>query len=464
MESDNTAELWQKVLEDFQKELSPANFKTWFLSTRLDSIDPHSETATVVTPNNFISSNLQKKYNEQIITALNSRASELNHPKTSTLSFITVEAKRKEAPRKNTASVSNTKTSTNHRSAESISDPRSIILPINARYTFQNFVVGSSNELAYTVAQAIAKDPGQRFNPLFIYGGVGLGKTHLIQAVANAILEDFPTKKVVYSSTQTYVSDFLESIRNKTTSQFSKTYKEADVLVIDDIQFIAGKDKTTEEFFHTFNLLHQSNKQIIISADQPPRSIPTLPDRLRSRFEWGMTIDIQSPDFETRCAIIQSKAEAHQIDIPYEIVEFIASNIKNNIRELEGAVNQIIVRCQVQNITPTLSFVKELLKSSTKGPKQFTAKTIIEACCDHFGTEESDVMSARRDKDISNTRQIAMYLMRTELKLSLPKIAASVNRKDHTTAIHSIKKISESLEFDLNLKRSVNSIRQKLYE
>jgi chromosomal replication initiator protein len=313
-------------------------------------------------------------------------------------------------------------------------------------------------------AQAIAKEPGQRFNPLFIYGGVGLGKTHLMQAVANAILESHPEKNVVYTSTQTYINDFLESIRNKATSNFTETYNNADVLVIDDIQFIAGKDKTMEEFFHTFNLLHQNNKQIILSADQPPRSIPTLPDRLRSRFEWGMTVDVQSPDFETRCAIIQSKAKAQDIELDYESVEFVASNIKNNIRELEGAINQILVLCQVQNLKPDLELVKNILKSATKTPKRFTYQHITSVCCDHFGIEESDVLSARRDKEIALTRQIAMYLMRTELKMSLPKIASALGRKDHTTAIHSINKIAGNLDEDFNLRRHVGAIRQKLYE
>jgi chromosomal replication initiator protein len=463
MDQQDFSLIWQSVLEDVQKELSEANFKTWFLSTRLDSIDKQTNTATITTPNNFVSKNLQERYLQKILTLLNKHQTESNLKE---VEFKVAGSKRSSA-RKNTASdtaPSEISPSRYSSSQTSKKDRRGIVLPINSKYNFNNFVVGGSNELAYTVAQAIAKDPGQRFNPLFIYGGAGLGKTHLMQAVANAIIENFPEKNVVYTSTQTYINDFLDSIRNKSANNFSEVYNKADVLVIDDIQFIAGKDKTMEEFFHTFNILHQNNKQIILSADQPPRSIPTLPDRLRSRFEWGMTVDIQSPDFETRCAIIQSKAKSQDIELDYEVVEFIATNIKNNIRELEGAINQIIVLCQVQNIKPDIDLVKNLLKSSTKTPTRFTSRQIVTVCSDHFGIEESDVLSSRRDKEIALTRQIAMYLMRTELKMSLPKISSAVGRKDHTTAMHSISKITKNLDEDFNLRRHVGAIRQKLYE
>jgi chromosomal replication initiator protein len=462
MDQQDYSLVWQGVLEEVQKELSEANFKTWFLSTRLDSIEATTGIATITTPNNFVSKNLQERYKKRILSLVqkNIQAVEVKD-----LEFK-VAGTRRSSARKNIASEKSQDSSSKPTSSSNVfkKDRRRMILPINPKYNFDNFIVGGSNELAYTVAQAIAKDPGQRFNPLFIYGGVGLGKTHLMQAVANAIIENFPEKNIVYTSTQTYINDFLDSIRNNSAKNFSEVYNNADVLVIDDIQFIAGKDKTMEEFFHTFNILHQNNKQIILSADQPPRSIPTLPDRLRSRFEWGMTVDIQSPDFETRCAIIQSKAKSQEIELDYEVVEFIASNIKNNIRELEGAINQIIVLCQVQNIKPDLDLVKNILKSSTKSPRRFTYRQVITVCCEHFGIEESDVLSSRRDKEIALTRQISMYLMRTELKMSLPKISASVGKKDHTTAMHSINKITKNLDEDFNLRRHIGAIRQKLYE
>ena len=454
--------IWDTSLQEVQKELSEANFKTWFLSTTLEEVDPVTKTALINTPNNFVSKNLQAKYSQKILKLLKKHASveilELD---------FKVAGSKKGSARKNTA---NTELKGAQSSRNTHSKPSYIkkslghtMLPINPKYSFNNFVVGGSNELAYTVAQAISKAPGERFNPLFIYGEAGLGKTHLIQAVANEILNSFPDKKVVYTSTQAYINDFLDNIRNKSTSNFSETYNQADVLVIDDIQFLAGKDKTMEEFFHTFNLLHQNNKQIILSADQPPRSIPTLPDRLRSRFEWGMTVDIQSPDFETRCAIIQSKAKSQDIELSYDVVEFIATNIKNNIRELEGAINQIIVLCQVQNLEPDLDLVKNILKSSTKAPGRFTYRQVISVCSEYFGIEESDILSPRRDKEITQARQVSAYLMRTELKMSLPKISAAVGRKDHTTAMHSINKITKNLENDFNLKRHIGAIKEKLY-
>lgn len=457
MENDNLDTIWKQALDEIKKNISEANFKTWFLSTNLEELDLNLNHAIITTPNNFVSKNLQAKYLKIIKSSLRKNLS---------LNDLEVEFKVSGSKRE---SIRKTKAIKNHESTHTTQKNNSYkrfhtTLPINPRYTFNNFVVGGSNELAYTVAQAISQAPGERFNPLFIYGGAGLGKTHLIQAAANAILENFPEKKIVYTSTQAYINDFLDNIRNKSSSNFSETYNKADILVIDDIQFIAGKDKTMEEFFHTFNLLHQNNKQIIISADQPPRSIPTLPDRLRSRFEWGMTVDIQSPDFETRCAIIQYKSKSQNIDLTYDVVEYIASNIKNNIRELEGAINQIIVLCQVQNLTPNLDLVKKILSSKTNNSINFTYKDIISTCCDYFGLKESDVLSSRRDKDIAETRQIAAYLMRSELKMSLPKISSAIGRKDHTTAIHSIKKIERELENDFNLKRHLTLIKEKLTE
>lgn len=467
MDQTDLSAIWQSILEEVKQDLSEANFKTWFLPIKLEELNPSEKFACISTPNNFVSKNLKERYSSRITAAFKKLTPSID---VTNLEFKVAGTRPANSSRKNVASertINSTEKAPKSSFANSLSrkkDPRSAVLPINPKYTFSNFVVGSSNELAYTVAETIAKDPGNRYNPLFIYGGVGLGKTHLIQAVANTILEKDPRKNIVYTSTQTYVNDFVESLRNKTTSSYNEIYHSADVLIIDDIQFIAGKDKTMEEFFHTFNILHQNNKQIIISADQPPRSIPTLPDRLRSRFEWGMIIDIQSPDFETRCAIIKAKANSQNIDLDYETIEFIATNIKDNIRELEGALNQILILCQVQNIKPDLALVKNILKASTKTPRRFTYQHIITICSEHFGIEEKDVLSSRRDKDIALTRQIAMYLMRTELKLSLPKIASAVGRKDHTTALHSINKITTAIEEDFSLRRHINAIRQKLYE
>ena len=238
---------------------------------------------------------------------------------------------------------------------------------LNERYTFENFIVGSGNELAYAACQAIADNPGNKYNPLFLYGGVGIGKTHLIQAVGNAVLANNPGAHVVYVSTEQFVQEFVDALRFKKTTDFANHYRSADVLIVDDMQFIAGKEKMQEEFFHTFNALHQANKQIIISSDKPPKEIPTLEERLRSRFAWGMTIDMQTPDFETRCAIIQTKAQHHGVVLPQPVVEYLANLVQTNIRELEGALNQLLAFCEMRGLTPDLQIATSLLGTAKPG-------------------------------------------------------------------------------------------------
>lgn len=489
---DKLGEAWTYVTKIMQKELTEANFKTWLLPVTLDQIEvwevgeDSMSRIVIATPSGFVSKNLEKLYSKRLSSLL-SKSLDLtieslifkvggikkNTPDTKANNRSTGDDKNnqsKSSPRRDSKTVHTQTKGYDSQKTRGFKNSKiapkttgSGFLPINPEYTFNSFVVGGSNELAYTIAQAIVNEPGERFNPLFVYGGVGLGKTHLMQAVANAIKAEDPSKKIIYTSTQTYINDFLDHIRNKSSGNFSKTYNDADILIVDDIQFIAGKDKTMEEFFHTFNMLHQNKKQIILSADQPPRSIPTLPDRLRSRFEWGMTVDIQSPDFETRCAIIQSKASSQGVELEYEVVEFIATTVKSNIRELEGSLNQILIMSEIQNIKPSLTFVKNILKASSGTPTRFDAKKIVKACSEHFGFKESDLLSPRRDQELVYARQVAMYLMRTELKMSLPKIATAVGRKDHTTAMHSINKISGMLDSDFNLKRDLAAIKQALY-
>jgi chromosomal replication initiator protein len=296
---------------------------------------------------------------------------------------------------------------------------------LNERYTFENFIVGSANELAYAACQAIAASPGSKYNPLFIYGGVGIGKTHLIQAVGNAILAKRPSAHIVYVSTEQFVQEFIDAVRFKKNTDFAGYYRSADVLILDDIQFIAGKDKTQEEFFHTFNALHQANKQIIISSDKPPKDIPTLEERLRSRFAQGMAIDMQIPEFETRCAIVQTKADTHGIVLPSPVVDFLANLIQTNIRELEGALNQLLAFCEMRGLDPDLSIASALLGSSKSRPKHISAKQIVERTAKHFQVPMEDILGPKRDKDIVVPRQIAMYILRSELHLSFIRTAIS---------------------------------------
>jgi chromosomal replication initiator protein len=326
-------------------------------------------------------------------------------------------------------------------------------------------VVGGSNDLAYAAAQAAAEHPGERYNPIFIYGGVGLGKTHLIQAIGNAITQKYPDKKVLYVSTETFVNDFINHIRNKTPEEFTRKYREVDALIIDDFQFIAGKEKNIDAFFNTFNVLHQNNKQIVIAADQPPAKIPTLPERLRSRLLMGMAIDVSLPDYETRVAIIQTKASMSTIKLPEETINFLANNIKTNVRELEGALNQILAYAEMQQITPTPDFAAELLASSRiTAPKHLTPRMIIEKTAKYFDLKPSDICSPARDRYIAFPRQVAMYLLRTELKLSFPQIAHELGRKDHTTAMSSIRKIEREIQLNATVREKINNVRGVIYE
>ena len=334
---------------------------------------------------------------------------------------------------------------------------------LNEKYTFDKFIVGSSNELAYAAAQAIAQNPGTKYNPLFIYGGVGIGKTHLVQAIGNAVLENNPSAKIVYVSTEQFVQEFLDAIRYKKNTDFAGYYRSADVLIVDDIQFIAGKEKTQEEFFHTFNALHQANKQIIISGDKPPKDIPTLEERLRSRFAWGMSIDMQIPDYETRCAILQTKAIAHGINLDPLVVDYLANNVRTNIRELEGALNQLMAMCDMRGVDADLEIAKSVLGSTRQRPKHISAKQVIERTAKYFHISQDDIVGPKRDKDIVTPRQIAMYLIRSELHLSFPRIAKELGRKDHTTAIHSIEKIEKEASLDPAMKNAISTIKEKLY-
>ncbi|MGH7241324.1 MAG: chromosomal replication initiator protein DnaA, partial [Candidatus Saccharimonadales bacterium] len=335
---------------------------------------------------------------------------------------------------------------------------------LNERYTFDNFIVGASNELAFAACQAVAAAPGTRYNPLFLYGGVGIGKTHLIQAIGNVVANREPGAKILYISTEQFVQEFVDALRFRKTADFASFYRTADILIVDDIQFIAGKEKMQEEFFHTFNALHQANKQIIISSDKPPKEIATLEDRLRSRFAGGMSIDMQIPDFETRCAIVKTKSQAHQMNLPDDVVEYLANNAQTNIRELEGALNQLLAFCEMRSLDPTLAIATSLLAASSKTrPKHLSAKQIIERTARHFQIPMDDIMGPKRDKDIVVPRQIAMYMLRSELHLSFPKIAHELGRKDHTTAIHSVEKIEKESRLDASVRSAISEIKEHLY-
>ncbi len=440
--------LWQTVLGEIELSVSRAAYMTWFKNTELLEVNPEGKLVVAV-PNIFAKQQFEVKFDEQIRAILKRNDIAVQ-------SIIYTIGNSKQPKKERAKTFPEKKITPSNKSSMSSNN-------LNPRYTLDSFIVGSSNDLAYTAAQAVAKNPGSKYNPIFIYGGVGLGKTHLIQAIGNEVIKKKPDKRVLYVSSEIFVKEFLDSIRIK-KGGFSDKYRNVDVLIIDDIQFIAGKQATQEEFFHTFNALHQTNKQIIITSDKPPRSIPTLTDRLRSRFEWGMSIDIQLPDFETRCAILETKATQSGMQLQRETTEYLANNIKTNVRELEGALNQLLAFCEMRGINPDIQTAEGLLGNVRHTrPHHVTSKQIINKIAHHFQVDTEEILSPKRDKHIVVPRQIAMYLLRSELHLSFPKIATELGRKDHTTAIHSVEKIEKAVKLDYIIREHVATIREELY-
>jgi len=452
--------LWQAVLGDIEISLSRGNYLTWFKNTQLLKQD--DEKLVIGVPNVFIKQQLERKYNELVTDTVRKNgitSPVIEYKIQSIVRRLDAEEPLLPSPRQ-TASPATTIAPAK---ADSPSLTRTYRQGLNERYTFDTFVVGSGNELAYAACQAIAANPGTKYNPLFLYGGVGIGKTHLIQAVGNAVLANKPGGRVVYVSTEQFVQEFVDALRYKKNTDFADHYRGADVLIVDDVQFLAGKEKIQEEFFHTFNALHQANKQIIISSDKPPREIPTLEERLRSRFVWGMSIDMQNPDFETRCAILQIKADQHHVELPNDVVDYLATNVQTNIRELEGALNQLLAFCEMRALEPNLAIATGLLGSSQTRPKHLSARQIIERCARHYQVSFEDITGPKRDKDIVVPRQVAMYMLRSELHLSFPKIARELGRKDHTTAIHSVEKIEKESRLDADIRNALAEIKERLY-
>jgi chromosomal replication initiator protein len=444
--------LWQSVLGEIEVSVSNAHFNTWFKNTEL--IENSGDLITIAVPNIFVKQQLEVRFDRTIrdILAKNGVTPQrIDY-------MIKTTGKKKTISRETTVAAKKP-------SVDALIGRQATATPtgsLNPRYTFASFIVGSSNDLAYAACQAVAAKPGEKYNPLFLYGGVGLGKTHLMQAVGNEIARNNPNANVMYINTETFTKEFVDGMRFK--KKTVDKYRHADVLIVDDMQFIAGKEKTQEEFFHTFNVLHQSNKQIIISSDKPPKSIPTLTERLRSRFEWGMAIDIQMPDFETRCAIVETKASLSGVELERDTVEYLANNIKTNIRELEGALNQLLAYAEMRGVTPDIATAEGLIGTVRHSrPQQVTPRQIIDKTARHFQIDIKELCSAKRDKHIVVPRQIAMYLLRSELHLSFPKIAVELGRKDHTTAIHSVEKIEKAVKLDMLIREQVADIREKLY-
>jgi len=443
-------ELWQAVLAQIQLNISQANFATWFKDTGIVSFKEGEIMVSV--PNSFAKEWLENKYGKTIFKILYNLDKEIKEVK---YSIGKSELKVLKRPQVSIPTAGQLE-------FEELKIDKETNL--NPRYTFENFIVGPFNELAHAAAWAVSKKPGLVYNPLFIYGGVGLGKTHLLQSIGNAVIKNFPQKKVKYIAAEKFTAGVVSSIKNHDVENFKTKFRAIDVLVLDDVQFLAGKEKTQEEFFHTFNALYESNKQIILSSDRPPKAIPALAERLRSRFEGGMTGDIGYPDYETRIAILKAKSQEKGVNMPEDVLDYVAVNIQRNIRELEGALNRLIAYQKINNQTPTLEISKSLLRSLFLSPnKVANPKKIIQVVAEFYDLKERDILSVSRKKEVVRPRQIAMFLLRETLKSSYPFIGRKFGGKDHTTAIHACGKVAKELGIDENLANEIDLIKQRIF-
>jgi chromosomal replication initiator protein len=438
-------DLWEKTLNIIKGELTEVSFNTWIKSAVPLSIT--EDTIKLGVPNDFTKEILDTRYKELLINAIKLISTKRYNIEFTIASEEAVTVEKSESDSKNNVQATD-----------------EMIATLNPKYTFDSFVIGNSNRFAHAASLAVAESPAKAYNPLFIYGGVGLGKTHLMHAIGHFILLANPRAKVVYVSSEKFTNELINSIKDDTNVEFRNKYRNVDVLLIDDIQFIAGKERTQEEFFHTFNALHEANKQIILSSDRPPKEIPTLEDRLRSRFEWGLIADIQPPDFETRIAILKKKADVEKLDIPNEVMVYIASQIKSNIRELEGALIRIVAYSSLTNREISVDLASEALKDiiSNKKTRQINIPYIQETVAAYYNLRVEDLKSQRRTRNVAFPRQIAMYLSRKLTDMSLPKIGEEFGGRDHTTVIHAYEKISDCLQKDESLQRTVNDLSKKI--
>ena len=432
----NLESIWNNALNLIKVELTEVSFNTWLKTVK--PISSTKDSIILAAPNEFTKGILEGRYLNLIKNAIKQVTN-----KDYTIEFL---IPGEEIP-KNMGQSSKKELIANNFKNQ-----------LNPKYTFDTFVIGNSNRFAHAASLAVAEAPAQAYNPLFIYGGVGLGKTHLMHAIGHYILNQNPKVKVVYVSSEKFTNELINSIRDDKNDEFRNKYRNIDVLLIDDIQFIAGKERTQEEFFHTFNALHDANKQIIISSDRPPKEIPTLEDRLRSRFEWGLIADIQTPDLETRIAILKKKANLENINVPNDVMLYIATKIQSNIRELEGALIRIVAYSSLTNKEVTVELAEEALKDiiSDDKPREITVNLIKEIVSKNFNIKLDDFNSRKRTRSIAYPRQIAMYLSRELTDLSLPKIGDEFGGRDHTTVIHACDKVSGDMESDRNFKMKID--------
>lgn len=440
----NPQRLWQAALGELELQMPRATFDMWLRDTHCIGME-NGDTLVIGVKNGYAVEWLEHR----LITVIERTLHRLTQRDEIRARYVVWQAKR-----------------SNGNDTVLIQEVQEMPIPVrnpglNADYTFGSFVVGPSNRLAQAASQAVAEAPARAYNPLFIHGGVGLGKTHLLHAIGHHCY--LHGMQVLYVSSEKFTNDLIEAIRTHTTELFREKYRTADVLLVDDIQFIAGKESTQEEFFHTFNALRDTGHQIVLTSDRIPKAMITLEERLRSRFEWGLIVDIQSPDYETRVAILQSKAELLRVDVPNELLSYIATNIESNIRELEGALNRVLAMARLTNVPLTRAVAENALADLLPNRPKISANQILNAVAGYYGLTEDDLRSPQRSRRIAQPRQVAMYLLREETDASLPQIGAELGGRDHTTVLYGYERVRARLEHDDQLKREVMTLKGKLY-
>jgi len=444
-------QVWRATLGELQVSLSPANFETWLRDTYLLDVD--DQRFRVAVPNGFAKDWLETRYRSLISQTL---ARVVGY--SVQVEFIVSQNGDHKAP-------AGTPSQPVRVEATRVGSPEGAVTNLNPRYTFANFIVGSANRLAHAASLSVAERPGHAYNPLFLYGGVGLGKTHLMHAIGNAVVGKFPRKRVVYATSEKFTNEFITSIQQGKIDDFRARYRRIDLLLIDDIQFIADKERTQEEFFHTFNAIHEDGKQIVLSSDRPPKAILTLEERLRSRFEWGLIADLTAPDLETRIAILRAKAEEQGVPIASDVIEFVARKVVSNIRELEGALNRIVAFASMGAMPISIELAQAVLSNVLYNPKkrQVTPERIAKAVSDYYGVGLDQLKGQKRDKAIVVPRQIAMFLMREETDASLLRIGQELGGRDHSTVLHACDKITREISANDEMRREVAAVRELIY-
>jgi chromosomal replication initiator protein len=450
----NLTQIWQAALGAVQLQTSRQDFDTWLRGTALLALD--GGLATVGTTSTFHKEGLENRFMAPVRRSL---GDVVGYPVQVQVVIANAQSVRAES------FTPNDDSSHGERAVQLDLSSAMRTGMLNPKYTFSRFIVGSSNRLAHAACLAVADNPGQHYNPLFLYGGVGLGKTHLLHAIGNYVLDRDPEINVLYVSSEKFTNDMINAIRRQQTEEFRMRYRNIDVLLIDDIQFIAGKEGTQEEFFHTFNTLHSAAKHIVISSDKPPKAILTLEERLRSRFEWGLIADVQPPDLETRTAILRAKGDQMNVDVPDEVIDFLAHKVQSNIRELEGSLNRVAAFAELHGVPISVelatSALADLLGNTRR--RRITPDQVIVAVSEHFGVDMRVIQGRGRSRNIVVPRQVAMYLLREETECSLVDIGKLLGGRDHTTVMYGCDKIAEEINADNRLRNEVLSIRERLY-